>query len=434
MMQKIFNNRVLGLIFVGILVLGLWFVNAVFSQKFTSFDEVTMSSSSVGLQLPARADVKVRGVIVGQVLKAESSNDRAQLTLGIKPEKIGSIPENVTASILPKTLFGEKYIELNIPTAAASASLEDGDHIDQTKLPIEVEKVLNDLYPLLTTLQPAEINYTLNALATALEGRGEKLGTGFETLHDYLTRMNPQVPALMEDLRLLDQVSGTYADITPQLVATLRNVVKTGNTLVEKEARLNKFLKDTTSFSATAKSFLDANGNNIVALGQVSEPILALLKRYSPTFPCLLRGIVKQAPLLGNTFRGFVFHINLEVVPKQPRGYTPGDKPVYAADNAPNCAGLPNPPGNQTIPFGSPASGITMPNFEDGVNGLQRGDGQRPATGFDAVSSTFGGTAEARSLLDTLAATAMDVPVDRVPGVASLLFGPAVAGTTVSVK
>ena len=36
--------------------------------------------------------------------------------------------------------------------------------------------MLNDLLPLLHTVQPAELNATLNTLATALEGRGERLG------------------------------------------------------------------------------------------------------------------------------------------------------------------------------------------------------------------------------------------------------------------
>ena len=48
--------------------------------------------------------------------------------------------------------------------------------------------------------------------------------------------------------------------------------------------------------------------------------------------------------MLADTFRGFIFHINLKTIPTQPRGYTAADKPVYGADNAPNCAGLPNPP------------------------------------------------------------------------------------------
>jgi phospholipid/cholesterol/gamma-HCH transport system substrate-binding protein len=427
-MRRIFNNRILGVLFIGLMVLALWFVVALFNQKFSSFDEVKMTSSTVGLQLPSRADVKVRGVIVGQVLEAESQVDEAVLTLGIKPDEIGSIPDNVTASILPKTLFGEKYISLDIPEEASTASLQDGDAITQTKLPIEVEKVLNDLYPLLTTLQPAELNYTLNAVATALEGRGEKIGRSVSTFNSYLKQMNPLLPPLIEDLRLLSTVSDTYADVMPELAATLRNTVKTGNTLVEKEARLTRFLRETAAFSETTKSFLDANGDNIVQLGKVSQPTLALLRRYAPTTPCLLRGIVKQAPQLASTFRGFIFHINLITVNNQPRGYTAGDKPVFGADNAPNCAGLPNPP----VPDPGP------PNIKDGVNGLARGDHQRTAPGFaretSTIPSTYGGTKEARTMLDSLAATAFGMPVDEVPGLTSLLLGPSVAGTTVSAR
>ena len=124
-------------------------------------------------------------------------------------------------------------------------------------VPIEVEKVLNDIYPLLRAVQPAELNYTLNARASALEGRGEAIGENIETLNSYLKRFNPQVPALVEDLRLLAKVTGTYADVAPQIAATLRNTVKTGNTLRSREAKLNAFFKDVSAFSGTAKTFLD---------------------------------------------------------------------------------------------------------------------------------------------------------------------------------
>ena len=51
-------------------------------------------------------------------------------------------------------------------------------------------------------MQPAKLNMTLNAIATALEGRGDQLGENLETIDDYLKRLNPQIPALVEDLRL----------------------------------------------------------------------------------------------------------------------------------------------------------------------------------------------------------------------------------------
>jgi phospholipid/cholesterol/gamma-HCH transport system substrate-binding protein len=383
MARKIFfSNRLLGLLFIALLLAGVWVVNGVFTQKFLSFDKVRLNTDTVGLQLPSRADVKVRGVIVGEVTKAQSGPDGAVLTLGIKPDKIKMIPDNVTASILPKTLFGEKYVELVIPQSASTKPLHAGDTITQTALPIEVERVLNDIYPLLRTVQPAELNNTLNAISTALEGRGEAIGQNIETLDSYLKRLNPQVPALVQDLRLLSKVSGVYADVAPQIAATLRNTVVTGNTLRGRQARLNAFLKDVASFSGTAKSFLDANGANIVRLGQVSQPQLKLLARYSPEFPCLLNGLVDQAPKLASTFRGFVFHIDLITIPQQPRGYGPQDHQVYGADNGPACLGLPNP----KVPF------TGVPNFNDGVNNLGRGDAQRVApfgTAEDADISTL---------------------------------------------
>jgi phospholipid/cholesterol/gamma-HCH transport system substrate-binding protein len=311
-----------------------------------------------------------------------------------------------------------------VPAQASRTALEQGDRITQTQLPIEVEKVLNDIYPLLRTVQPAELNYTLNALATALEGRGEKIGENIETFDAYLKKLNPQVPALVEDLRLLAKVSGTYADVAPQIAETLRNTVKTGNTLVSREAKLHSFLQDVTAFSGTAKTFLDNNGSNIVRLGQLSKPQLELLNRYSPEFPCLLRGLVDQAPNLASTFRGFVFHIDLITLPRQPRGYTAKDVPVLGADNGPACLGLPKPP----VPFKG------APNLNDGVTGLQRGDAQRTAPAIDTAATNSAAGAAEKALFGALTAPVLGMPADQVPDLTTLLFAPLVAGTEVSVR
>jgi len=428
------HHRALGVVFIAMLILGVGLVNAVFTQKFVAFDTVTMKASTVGLNLPAKADVKVRGVIVGQVNKAESAGEGATLTLGIRPDQIKAIPANVTAALVPKTLFGEKYVALSIPSDPAPTSLAAGDVIEQTKLPIEVERVLNDLYPLLRTVQPAELNYTLNALAEALEGRGEKLGEGLVTLDSYLKRLNPQIPDIIRDIKLLATVTDTYADVVPELAATLRNTVKTGNTLVTKEQKLNDFLTDFTAFSNTTKTFLDDNGNNIIRLGQLSEPILALLARYSSSFPCMLEGIVRQAPRLADTFRGFIFHINLKVLPRQPRSYASGDRQVNGANNAPNCAGLPNPP----IPYFPTRN---LPDVNDGVNdnSLGKNASERTAPGFAATQQRRGlttgmsGTPSQKALLNSLTAPLLGVPVDEMSDVGSLLFAPAMVGTEVSV-
>ena len=60
--------KVLGVAFLCLLLAGVWLTYGVFTQKFTHFDEVTLDASTIGLQMPERADVKIRGVIVGQVM------------------------------------------------------------------------------------------------------------------------------------------------------------------------------------------------------------------------------------------------------------------------------------------------------------------------------------------------------------------------------
>src|SRR6185436_13122278 len=122
---------------------------------------------------------------VGEVLEFDTVSSGAELTLGIFPSELDSIPANVTGAIVPKTLFGEKYVSLVVPKDPSPEPLRAGATITRTQVPVEVQKVLADLYPLLRTVQPADINLTLNAISTALEGRGEALGRDLVTVDRY---------------------------------------------------------------------------------------------------------------------------------------------------------------------------------------------------------------------------------------------------------
>ncbi|MBM7518371.1 MCE family protein [Nocardioides nitrophenolicus] len=370
-------HKALGVIFVALLLLGVWLTYATFTKKFTAYDEVTLKTSSIGLQLPNRADVKVRGVIVGEVLDARSGASGAELTLGIYPDKIGVIPANVTGSIVPKTLFGEKYVSLVVPDAGPSGTMRAGATIDRTEVSTELEEVLSDLYPLLRTVQPADLNATLTAIATALHGRGELIGKNLETLDGYLKRLNPEIPALLEDVKLTAQVSDTYADILPQVAQILDDTVKTTGTIEEREAALTATLRDIRSFSDTARSFLDANAERLKRAGELSTDILRVAARYAPTIPCMSAGIVKAQGRLAEAFRGFELHIVLETLQDQPRKYTPADRPKFGDDRGPDCLGLPDIPWSQDNPF------PPLPHLNDGMNGDTGKGNLRPApTGY----------------------------------------------------
>jgi phospholipid/cholesterol/gamma-HCH transport system substrate-binding protein len=424
--------KALGIVFLCLLLAGVWLTYGVFTQKFTHFDQVTLDAPTIGLQMPDRADVKIRGVIVGQVLGFSATDEGAQVRLGIYPSQLHTIPSNVTGAIVPKTLFGEKYVSLVIPgNQPAATSLKPGTTITHTQVPVEVEKVLADLYPLLRTVQPADINLTLNAISTALEGRGEALGRDLVTVDHYLKRINPQIPQIVEDLRLTTKVANTYADVTPEIAQILRNTIKTTGTLEDRHQQLQTLFTDVTSFSDTAHDFLQANGDNIIRLGQVSRPQAAMLARYAPEYPCLLGGLVNAGKLEAEAFRGFELHIVLETLPNQPRGYTPADNPVYADGSGPNCLHLPNPPWNQQNPVRH------QPNFKDGINTPTGKGTDRVAPSyaqrFTRGTGYAGGPAESDFLKSLLGPSLGESPQD-VPDLGVLLVGPMARGAQVSLR
>jgi phospholipid/cholesterol/gamma-HCH transport system substrate-binding protein len=137
-------------------------------------------------------------------------------------------------------------------------------------------------------------------------------------------------------------------------------------------------------------------------------------------------------PREAQAFRNFTLHINVEVLPRQPRGYTAGDQPRYAEH------------GEHRVPLGSCAAAVSgaygqghlpppvlVPPVDDGVR-YPLGK-QRAGTGFD-VTSGYAGTRPERGLVDAIAAPTMGLRVDQVPDVASLLFAPLARGTKVSVR
>ena len=423
------SNRVLGVAFLVLLLTFVWGTYAIFTKKFVDVVPVTLKTSNIGLQLPALADVKIRGVIVGEVREIASDGEGARLELALDPAKTETIPANVTARIIPKTLFGEKYVALQVPARPDAEPIAADDVIEEAEVSIEVEKLLNDLYPFLRTVQPAELNYTLTAIADALEGRGEAIGNNLVVLDRYLKRTNPQLPELIEDLRLLSQVSDDYAGVMPELARLLRNGVTTGNTFVEQEAKIQALFNDVAGFSTTSRDFLEQNGENIIRLGEVSEAQLPLFAEYAPQYPCLLEGMADWIPRMNSGWRGHTLHINLETLKKQPTGYGTADDPEYDANNGPHCETLPSPPYSQANPGPQPR----MSEVDDGVEDPHVKFRRRPAPALD-LTSGFAGTAAERSVVAALAAPVMGVPTDDVPDVATLLLGPLARGTEVSVR
>ncbi|GGT54139.1 ABC transporter substrate-binding protein [Streptomyces coeruleorubidus] len=412
--MRVLRLRLYGVVFIAVLALLLSLSVAVYRQAFTPVVRITLEADSLGNQLDPRADVKLRGLLVGEVREVRADGTKATLDIALKPEHVAQIPSDVHARLLPKTLFGEKYVDLVAPRGSSGRPIRAGDVItqDRTRVGIEVQQLMNDLLPLLRTVQPGKLNATLSAFATALDGRGDRIGDNLTRVEAYLRRLNPHLPSLKEDIARFADVAEVYGDAAPDLMEILRNTVTTSRTIVEEKDRLAAALTTTATVAGTAEDFLDANGDRLITLGRVSRPTLELFARYSPQYPCLLAGLVRQEKASEEAFRGGKMHITLEVV--RPQGaYEPGEEPRYGERSGPNCRDLPNPP--------VPAPGA---HLDDGSKKASPSSG-----GPLGVSAT---RAEQRAV-GSLVAPVLGVPADEVPPVATLLFGPMARGTAVSV-
>ncbi|MCP3819247.1 MCE family protein [Streptomyces sp. A3M-1-3] len=396
--------RLYGIVFIAVIAVLLSLSVAVYQQAFTSVVRITLEATSLGNQLDPRADVKLRGLLVGEVRDVRADGEKATLDIALKPEHVSLIPADVQARLLPKTLFGEKYVDLAIPRDPSARHIRAGDVItqDRTKVGIELQQLMNDLLPLLRTVQPAELNATLSAFATALEGRGDRIGGNLVRVEQYLSRLNPHMPSIKENISRFADVAEVYGDAAPDLLRILRNTVTTSRTLVEKRDQLAAALTSTATVAGTAEAFFDDNGDRLITLGRVSRPTLAMFARYAPEYPCLLDGLVKQHERSQEAFRGGEMRITLEFVRPRP-AYRPGEEPRYAERSGPDCRGLPRP---------------HVPAPDHKLN--------------DGTSSVSATRAEQRAV-GSLVAPVMGVPADEVPAVATLLFGPMARGTAVSV-
>jgi phospholipid/cholesterol/gamma-HCH transport system substrate-binding protein len=423
------KRRLSGVLFLVVIAGLIALTIALYQKAFTDVVTVTLQADTAGNQLSAPTDVKLRGLIVGEVRSISSTGDGAQLELALEPDQADRIPDNVQARLLPKTLFGEKYVDLVLPESPSGETLSEGDVIpqDRTSTAIETEEALNNLLPLLQALKPAQLSTTLNALSTALRGRGDQLGENLELVDSYLKEFNPEIETLGEDFRGLADFADNLERTTPDLVALLDNLSVINANLVDQEQELSTFLDTTTGFARELDGFLQENEQRLIRLAADSRPVLGVFAKYSPEFPCLARGLEASEKFIGDSFGGLQpgLHITLEFTEDQ-QGYQPErDEPAYRDTRGPECYGLPDPE--------RPAEDI---NFQDGYRdelGPDTTQGEQESDSSVANNPVRAMVGE-RAVMGAVLGPVMGVTPDEVPDLAYLLFGPMARGTEVGLS
>jgi len=432
-LTKVVRRRLLGLLLIGLVAALIALSIAIYNKAFSSYVEVTLRADHTGNQLLIDSDVKVRGIIVGSVKSVHSKGDGAIVTLDLDPGRVKDIPSNVKAQILPKTLFGEQYVSLVLPTQPAT-EIKQGDVIpqDRSKGALETQRVLGDLLPLLTAVSPADLNATLTAVATALGGRGDQLGDTLVRLDDYLKVLNPHAQRMVDDLVQLGKVAQEYDQLTPDIMTSLKNFQTSARTVISQQAALNSLLVNGSNTSSILQSFLSDNEQRIIQVTGQTNKIYGLLDEYSPEFSCMFQGISHLYDEASGAIYNHKIHLVITATADKFRtqSYKPGQEPRTITGFGPNCFGLPNNVQfDQRGHFEIPAK---YRGLNDGAPLTADGDTGGSCGKTTPAANTATNSAAENALVNTVIASSMHTTPDKVPGVATLLAGPLLRGQEVA--
>lgn len=412
----------------GLLLIGCW---AMYSKAFANTVDVELATSSVGNALQKGSDVKLHGVPVGEVRSVTPSPEGAIVTLALEPAVAADLPSTTTARLLPKTLFGERYVSLVTPVSAPSTGLGRGDliHQDHSDEAVELEELFDEMLPVLQALKPDKLQATLGEMAAALRGQGQEIGDSMSAWNAYLTHLNPHVDTMTDDFDRLGRVAMAWNEAVPDLLDAFDSMRTTSATMVSQRQGLTDLYASVISAADESEGWVSANQKTIIELSAKSRDALHAVRPYADQFPCVFESATSFIDTMDRTLGKGTnepgIHVNLEITPQR-GAYQPGtDTPRFNASGGPRCPYTTGARPASTASGSSPSAGTPQSIAAPPSTVLA----SQAATGLGAANSP----AENQLIAELMSAGSGTSPADY-PGWASLLVGPSLRGIEVSIS
>ena len=264
-----------------------------FRGDFLNREQLTMISSRAGLSMDPGAKVTYNGVEIGRVGKVQAvsvgDQPRAKITLDVDPKYLKFIPQNVNADITATTVFGNKYISFTSPKNPTPQRITPKDIIDVTSVTTEFNTLFETVVDVAQQVDPVKLNQTLSATAEALSGLGDRFGQSIVHGNEILADVNPQMPQIRQDNRLLADLGDVYANAAPDLFDGLKNAVTTARTLNEQQGNIDQALMAAVGFGNTGGDIFERSAPYLVRGTADLVPTSQLLDTYSPELFCMIR-------------------------------------------------------------------------------------------------------------------------------------------------
>ncbi len=258
-------------------------------------DRYPLNASFVdATQLRAGDPVQLSGVPVGQVTAV--AVDRGMADVDFKIDADVQLPTDTVVAVRSENIIGTR--ELVLTPGSALTMLQPDSTVQQTSNAIDLGALINELGPLLETVDPGRLNELVVTLNETLAGnRGTIAGITDDLVLvlDRLASRSSTITQIIDDYQV---IVGEVGRRDRQIQQVVDNLVLISTTFEDSEEVLIGALETLPDFSQRLDALLEANAGNLESvlgdLALVTDTVvanLALVDEVLRVTPPALQGI-----------------------------------------------------------------------------------------------------------------------------------------------
>lgn len=262
-------------------------------------DDITVRArfARAGQGLRPGSDVKYRGVNVGEVRSVALADRKVDVAIDLHQD--ARIPADTTATVRPKTLFGEKYVELAV-RPGGGPYLTDGDRLRSGGTGMEVEQLLDTTDDLLREVDATQLATLMDELVQMSRGEGDRVARLIDRSVEATGVIDDTLDAQLRAIDSFARFAREYRDIGPGVNAVNANLDELLPTFNAARKDYERLLRTLEPFADHLAEFIDVTEADVDALLADGDNIVRVLTARKANISESIRGLDEYTATLAD--------------------------------------------------------------------------------------------------------------------------------------
>jgi phospholipid/cholesterol/gamma-HCH transport system substrate-binding protein len=279
------------------LVLGLVLPGCALLGRGDTYEVIAYFPRAVSLY--ESGGVQVLGLPAGKVADIEIQGDVVKVTLAVDSDI--PLPADVRAAIAPQSLIGERRVQLFPPFQQGDELARDGHviELEDTIIPVEPDEALASLKEFLDALDPNGVGRLIDNAASALDGKGEDLGSALDELAGLVGNIEDNDDTLIRIAERFDDFTSSLLTRESQLAQVLDDFAVVSRVLADEREEVEALVR---SLASLSEGGLDLVSEHAVRL----RTDVSILQRLTASIHANLDGVEALVEGGANQIDGFI--------------------------------------------------------------------------------------------------------------------------------